>query len=164
MSLKIAALLIAGATIGLAPATNSLRFESYTEAYHTAADVDKPMLVVLNPPSNEVSTGAAIDVAQLQQDPEIAELLANYVVADIDTGTEHGRKVHELFGSKALPRIVVIDSKQEWQIFRTSEPLEQSEIKAVLAKYRSGTTASSTPTYNWTQQYYPGYCPNCQRR
>jgi hypothetical protein len=51
------------------------------------------MLVVLNPPADEVSAGPAIDVTALRQDADISRVLGNYVVAEIDTGTEHGRKV-----------------------------------------------------------------------
>jgi hypothetical protein len=116
---------------------------------------------VLNPPADEVSAGPAIDVAALRQDADISRVLGNYVVAEIDTGTEHGRKVHELFGSKALPRIVVIDANQKWQVYRTSEHLEKGALKNVLETYRA---AGAAPVQWATQQtLVPGYCPNCQR-
>jgi hypothetical protein len=162
MNLETALLLAVGATFGGMNAESGAQtFQSYTQAWHAAADEHRPMLVVLNPPGDEVSAGSAIDVEALRQDAEISKVLGNYVVAEIDTGTEHGKKVHELFGSKALPRIVVIDANQKWQVYRTSERLENGALKNVLATYRA---AGSAPVQWATQQtLVPGYCPNCQR-
>lgn len=139
-------------------------FESYTKAYHAAADVKRPMLVILNPPTEQVAAGSAISVEKLREDTEINKLLESYVVAEIDTGTEHGKKVNELFGNKPLPRVVVIDNSQKLQIYRTSDHLENSKIKEVLETYQDGTATNVTSTLNWARQYTtPGYCPNCRR-
>ena len=163
MYLDTALLLAVAATFGgMNAESGSQKFQSYTQAWHAAADVQRPMLVVLNPPAGEVASGAAIDVEALRQDGEIGKLLGDYVVAEIDTGTEHGKKVHELFGSKALPRVVVIDAKQKWQVYRTSEHLERAALKSVLQKYRSG--ADPVSIESTAQQFLtPGYCPNCRR-
>ncbi len=163
MYLETALLLVVGATFnGMNAESGDQNFQNYTEAWRAAADVQRPMLVVLNPPAGEVASGAAIDVEVLREDAKIAELLGDYVVAEIDTGTEHGKKVHELFGSKALPRVVVIDAHQKWQVYRTSEHLEPAALKNVLATYRSGAAPVSLETA--TQQFLtPGYCPNCRR-
>jgi hypothetical protein len=120
------------------------------------------MLVILNPAADEVAAQPSISVDELNNDPEIAPILDDYVVAEIDTGTAHGKAVRELFGSQALPRVVVIDNDQKWQIFRTSKHLEHDELLQVLEAYRTGEQASTTS--NWTQQYRSsGYCPNCRR-
>jgi hypothetical protein len=162
MNLESALLLVVGATFGGMNAESGAQtFQSYTQAWHAAADEHRPMLVVLNPPEGEVSAGSAIDVAALRQDVEIAKVLGNYVVAAIDTGTEHGKKVHELFGSKALPRVVVIDANQKWQVYRTSERLEKGALKDVLETYRA--TGPSPAQWAAQQSLVPGYCPNCQR-
>src|SRR5262249_55977255 len=110
----------------------SQKYGSYTQAYHAAADVKLPVLVILNPPSDQVASDNAISVDKLREDAEISKLLDNYVVAEIDTGTDHGKKVHELCGNKPLPRLVVIDNAQKTQIYRTSDHLESDKIKEVL--------------------------------
>jgi len=163
MYLKTALLLALGASFGgMNTDSGDQNFQSYTQAWHAAADAQRPMLVVLNPAAGEVSAGAAIDVEALRHDSEIGKLLGDYVVAEIDTGTEHGKKVHELFGSKALPRIVVIDAAQKWQVYRTSEHLERTALKNVLTTYRSGVAPMSLEAAS-QQLLTPGYCPNCRR-
>ena len=133
MMFPTAFLLAAGLSLGGTNAeSGTLKFDSYTRAYHAAADAHRPMLVVLNPSADQVSTGTMIDVDALRQDGDLAGLLGDYVVAEIDTGTEHGRKVHEVFGSKALPRIVVIDADQKWQVYRTSAQLEKPALKSLI--------------------------------
>lgn len=142
--------------------SQGMRYDSYTLAWHAAADVNKPMLVILNPPADEVSANSAISVDVLNEDPEIGRILEDYIVAEIDTSTEHGKVVHELFGSEALPRVVVIDDDQEWQVYRTSEHLEHDEMLDVLERYRTGQQVSTRSTA--TRQYRSsGYCPNCRR-
>mgnify|MGYP002622610746 CR=1 FL=1 len=162
MYLKTAIALLMSAALGADAGSDADTFNSYTVAYKAAADVKRPMLVVLNPPADEVSTQKSISVDDLRQDTEIDTLLENYVVAEIDTGTEHGKKVHELFGSKPLPRVVVIDSDQKLQIFRTSNRLDDTEIKDVLEKYQDGKRISTS--LDWTRRYnIPGDCPNCRK-
>ncbi len=154
---------LAGGGVDATTESQGTQFESYTQAWHAAAIVNKPMLVILNPAADEVSMHASISVDELNNDPEIGRILEDYVVAEIDTGTEHGQVVHELFGSQALPRVVVIDNDQEWQLFRTSEQLERTEMVEVLEQYRTGEQVSTRSTS--TQQYRrsSGYCPNCRR-
>ena len=162
MYLKTAIALLVSTALGADAGSDADTFNSYTIAYKAAADVKRPMLVVLNPPADEVSTQKSISVDDLRQDTEIDTLLENYVVAEIDTGTEHGKKVHALFGSKPLPRVVVIDSDQKLQIFRTSDRLDDAEIKDVLEKYQDGKRISTS--LDWTRRYnIPGDCPNCRR-
>src|SRR5687768_13430608 len=55
-------------------------FASYTQAYRTAADVKRPMLVILNPAPKEGETQETISIADLRADAGISDLLANYVV------------------------------------------------------------------------------------
>lgn len=165
MYLTTALVLVLGASLNGTDAVSDAQvYGSYTQAYHTAADVKRPMLVILNPSAQEVAANNSISIEELRKDAEISELLENYVVAEIDTGTEHGKKVHELFGSQALPRVVVIDSKQKQQIYRTSEHLGQDQLKDVLEKYQDGQQIQASATLNWAQQYVnPGNCPNCRR-
>ncbi len=154
---------LGAALAGLDTDTDSpLQFDSYTQAWHAAAEAHRPMLVILNPATEQVSASEPISVEKLRDKEEFARLLDSYVIAEIDTGTEHGHKVHELFGSKPLPRVIVIDKQQKTQVFRTSGHLPDAELKKVLERYQQGTTVSTD--VNWSQPFQsPGYCPNCQR-
>jgi len=156
-------LILGGFLGGLNTDSAGRTFESYTKAYHAAADVKRPMLVILNPPAEQVAADNAISIGKLREDAEINKLLDSYVVAEIDTGTEHGKKVHELFGSKPLPRLVVIDNTQKLQIYRSSDHLEPNKIKEVLEAYQDGTSTATSSLNAARQIVTPGYCPNCRR-
>jgi hypothetical protein len=169
--------LVLFASLGAAEAPVA-HFDSYTTAYEAASVVHRPMLVILNP-AGDAASPHSIQFENLVQTEQSREVLNDYVVAIIDTGTEHGRQVYDLFGQPDLPRVVVIDNQQKKQIFRTSEALEPARLIAVLTQYRSGelslavpasTTAVSTAAGTslpvaGSFQYYmqPGGCPNCRR-
>jgi hypothetical protein len=133
-------------------------FASYTQAWHAAKDAERPMLVILNPAQGEGRRIITED--ELRADEKIQPKLNDYVVAVIDTGTEHGKQVHELFGNAALPRVVVIDKEQKSQIFRTSDELSHEKLAEVLSQHKDGVVPQpvkvSLPAY--------GGCPNCQKR
>lgn len=138
--------------------TNS--FTSYTDAWHAAHDAERPMLVILNP-----AEGEGITEDELRQDEKLQPLLDNYVVAVVDTGTDHGKKVHELFDSPALPRVVVIDKEQKKQIYRTSAKLSHDRLADVLDEHKEGTVKISQPVLRYTPPTSAySNCPSCQRR
>ncbi len=150
-------------SLGALEADHNL-YDSYTKAYWAASEAKQPMLVVLNPGTQAVSTtGESISVSTLEaQDPELRKVLQDYVVAEIDTTTEHGQQVYKLFGSPSLPRVVVIDDHQAKQVFRTSDHLQASTLRNVLVQYKDG--AVTTPAATSMQSFIQGSCPNCQRR
>jgi len=163
--LAAVAVLSVAATASAAETSEGLEFDSYTKAYWKAKELARPMLVILNPSTGDVSSTPIVAMDELKSDLKLSVLLNDYVVAVVDTGTEHGRKVHELFGAPELPRVVVIDERQEKQIYRTSEQLTTAELRTVLTKYRHGAPVSRPVHVNWSQPYrQPGYCPSCQRR
>jgi hypothetical protein len=135
-------LLTVGLFVGVETATRDAAqlktFDSYTQAWQTARDESRPMLVVLNPAADSPKASKAVDVDGLRKDKAINELLDNYVVAQIDTSTEHGKKVMDVFHSPTLPRIVVIDAHQERQVFATSSTVSDTQLKTVLEKAKSG--------------------------
>lgn len=151
-------------------ATVDSKFESYTEAYHRAELDSRPMLVILNPGNAE-----GLNVSEMSIHAE----LAGYVVAEVDTTTEHGQQVHELFKSPSLPHVVVIDNKQKKQIFKTSDSLTEGELAKVLDRYRNGrpttvtaakpiVTESPISTQPMTIRSFQSYappanCPSCRR-
>ena len=166
-SITLAMVAALGATTPEAP----LEFESYSQAYWTASKAHRPMLVILNPTGDRDD---AVKLETLKSDDKAREVLGDYVVAVIDTGTEHGQKVYELFGKPQLPRTVVIDERQDKQIFRTSDRLQLSTFTAVLEQYRhgvpqtvtAGRPVSGTTVTGGSLNYYQssaGSCPNCRK-
>lgn len=167
--------LVMAATLGAGVPEAAQEFDSYSQAYWTANEIHRPMLVILNPAGQ---SDAARTLESLKADEKGREVLSNYVVAVIDTGTDHGQKVYELFGKPALPRTVVIDERQEKQVFRTSDTLQPATLTAVLEQYRDGVPQTVTagrpisgavisqPVIQGSLNYYQqgvGNCPNCRK-
>lgn len=158
--------LIMVTALGAGTAEETQEFDSYTTAYQAANAQHRPMLVILNLPGDEAE---ALPLEQLKQGQASRDLLDDYVVAVIDTGSEHGRKVHELFGKPALPRTVVIDERQEKQVFRTSNRLRPATLTAVLQQYRHGipkTVTAGRPAGDGSLNSFQqgvGSCPNCRK-
>jgi hypothetical protein len=128
--------ILLAAALAAPQAKTFTHFDNYTKAYAAAQLVDRPMLVILNPGGEAGSDGVRVD--ELRKTEQRSELLQDYVVCVLDTTTEHGAKCKELFKADALPRVVVIDKKQELQIFRTSERLDEELWTQVLISFRAG--------------------------
>ncbi len=143
--------LIVMASLGAPDAQRT--YGSYTKAYQAANAVHRPMLVVMNPAGKNASRENVITAERLQQDERTRAILDGYVVAIIDTGTEHGKTVHNLFGNPKLPRIVVIDERQEKQVFQSSEPLEPAALARVLKRYRTNAAPPAPKSIKALKEY-----------
>ena len=111
-------------------------FNSYTKAHRNAHRMNKPMLVILNPTTD--ADVNCVSLADVKKTRHRRDLLKQYVVAVIDTGTKHGKIVHGLFGNKQLPRVVVIDREQKWQLFQTNQSLQGEDWNRILETFRDG--------------------------
>jgi hypothetical protein len=120
-------------------------YDNYKDAWRAGRAQNLPVLVVLNPGTD--SDVASIDVEALRQSGHRRNLLANYVLAVIDTSTPDGEAAYKLFKSPTLPRVSVLDKQQKWQIYRTSDVLSAEDWNLILEKYRTGTrpTAPAAP-------------------
>ncbi len=150
MDLSLSLLLVAGITIGDMNSKESLtHFDNYTKAYRAAQILKQPMLVILNP---VVDSGQKpISLGDIRRTKQRRELLEKYIIVVLDTKTEHGKTCHKLFGSAPLPRVVVIDKRQKYQIFQTSEALYGQLWTKILETYRKGERSNVDPTAT--------YCP-----
>jgi len=108
----------------------------YGTAWKEAQERQLPLLIVLNPGPD--STGSRVEAEMLTRSQHRRDLLANYVVAVIDTSTEKGERVWRQFGSSPLPRVSVIEKKLKLQIHRASAPLVAEDWNLLLEKYRAG--------------------------
>jgi hypothetical protein len=118
-------------------------FTSYTTAHEVAGKLDKPLLVILNPPAG--SEREPILIEDVRKTRQRRELLENYVVAVLDTSTPHGEVCYDLFKRPELPRVVVIDRDQKYQIFKTSEELYGQLWTTILEKYQEGALLAARP-------------------
>jgi len=168
MSVGFALLLFAGAAVNenLSAATNAApteaqtapaTFDSYTQAYRAAQRTRRPMLVILNPGKN--SQVSLISMTDVSKTHARRELLQNYVVAVIDTSTDHGKKVYELFGSPQLPRVSVIDNQQSMQVYQTSATLYGQMWDQILTAFVNATPTTELPA----PPPAASSCPYCQR-
>ena len=139
-SLLVAATLLSapGASSPAVSGVSGQTYASYTAAYNEADG--RPMLVVLNPAAD--SLGSRVDVEQLRQNTSLESELADFVVAEIDTGTEHGQKVYDLFDAPTLPHVVVIDSRKK-QVYKTSGSMTAERLEQALQA--AVTTPAATP-------------------
>ena len=130
-------------------------FTSYTTAHAVARELDKPLLVILNPPAG--SEREPILIEDVRKTRQRRELLENYVVAVLDTSTPHGQVCYDLFKRPELPRVVVIDRDQKYQIFKTSEELYGQLWTTILEKYQDGEFLTAQPvSYQTTVGARPG--------
>jgi hypothetical protein len=130
-------------------------FTSYTRAHEAARRLHKPMLVILNPPA--ASDREPISMEALRKTRHRRELLEDYVVAVLDTDTRHGKVCYDLFRRPELPRVVVIDKDQKYQIFKTSDSLYGQLWTTILEKHREGERVSAAPV---AAQHLGAYPPS----
>jgi hypothetical protein len=114
---------------------------SYTTGYQAARAAQRPILLVLNPKAG--SPDGAVTLEALCKTRQRRELLKNYVVVIVDTGTQHGQLVRESFGARQLPYVAVIDKRQQKLIYRTSDALQGQQWTWVLETYRTGEQAAN---------------------
>jgi hypothetical protein len=158
-------ILTAGLFAGVDTAADSAKlatFTSYTQAWQTARDENRPMLVVLNPADGKAAA-KPVRVGDLRKDAGLTKVLDEYVVAEVDTTTEHGKKVLEVFGSPKLPRVVVIDDHQEKQLFAISGQVSNTKLKGVLEKVKAGVTSTTSLNLDFLPRAKAD-CPMCRAR
>lgn len=110
-------------------------YDSYKQAWQAGRAQSLPVLVILNPGDDE---DASVDVDWLRRSRHRRDLLGNYVVVVIDASTPEGKTVHKQFGSAPLPRVSVLDRKQNWQVYRTSQSLSAEDWNMVLESHKKG--------------------------
>jgi len=134
MHASVAVLCLAAVLAG-GPSEQTIHTD-YGTAWKEAQSRQLPLLIVLNPGPD--STGSRVEAEMLTRSQHRRDLLANYVVAVIDTSTEKGERVWRQFGSTPLPRVSVIEKQLKLQIHRASAPLVAEDWNLLLEKYRAG--------------------------
>lgn len=134
-------LLLTGMTVSEKNSKAFDYFENYNDGYYLAKKLEKPLLVILNPGRGSDKT--PIKLSDVRKTRDRRAMLPNFVVVVIDTGTKHGQSVHGLFGSKNIPRVVVIDREQKFQIFQSDRTLQGDDWNRILDTFKTGDTKIS---------------------
>jgi len=145
MLASLTMLLLMDPTVGLQPqylsANLPTHFTSYTLAYREAQRSKKPLLVVLNP--GEETSEVPVHLEDVRKTAQRRQLLERFVVVEVDTSTDHGKAVHQLFDNKPLPHVAVIERDQQWQVFRTSRKLQGEDWNRILQTFQNGDRTAS---------------------
>jgi len=141
MHAQLSALVVLSALSG--GTRESTIYDDYKQAWRAGRLQNLPVLVILNPAGDGES--APVDVDSLTKSSHRRRLLANYVVAVIDTSTPNGQTVHKLFESPALPRVSVLDREQKWQIYRSSQTHSAEDWNLVLEQHQKGNPPPPRP-------------------
>jgi hypothetical protein len=144
----------------------------YGKALAATRSVQRPLLVVLDIPSNPQ---ARINGSLLSAEGQQAKLLESYELCHVDVSTEYGQRVAKAFRATQFPHTAIIDRKGAVVLFKKPGQMAESEWSATLAKYQTGerSLATSQTAYFRGNSILPSsypvmtnssYCPSCQRR
>ena len=155
-------------TAATAPSNTDGWHADYGQALEQVRQSDKPLLVVLDIPSDPAQS---VDSSLLS----IENGLANYDLCHVDVSTEYGKKVAEVFHANTFPHVAIIDKSGTVILSRLTGSITESNWKSTLSRFESGLRQSGTVNYsvskpvvsssytmpNETYQPKP-YCPSCQ--
>lgn len=119
-------------------------FTNYHRGHDLARESKKPLLVIMN--NGPQTDKAAVSLVSVRKTSERRELLKDYVVVVIDTTTPHGKIVHKAYSTPKLPHVVVLDKKQGYILFTSSESLYGQRWTEVLKKHQKGERIVRTRT------------------
>jgi hypothetical protein len=152
---------------GLGVSTDSADWQSdYGKALEASRTGEKPLLIVLDDPSNPAE---AAEADQLEAEGKQEELLNAYECCHVDVTTEYGKKVADAFKAKEFPFAAIIDKTGSVVLHKTAGKVSDKEWQDTLATYQSGerTKAIQTSFFRGgvsTSVQSPSYCPSCQRK
>lgn len=165
-------------------ATSELAWQAdYGVALEQCRTEERPLLVVLDDPSNEAK----------RVQPELlknGEILNDYELCHIDISTEYGQRVAEVFRVKSFPHVAIIDRSGDVILNRMSGPITEGNWKSTLDRFKQGLRKSNSQRYRVSKPIvsnpivsnavgtvnsiysYPTqnvgverpYCPSCQLR
>lgn len=157
---------IAFSTLGVS--TDSADWESdYGKALEASRTGEKPLLIVLDDPSNPA---AAAETDQLEAEGEQEELLGAYERCHVDVSTEYGKKVADAFKAEEFPFAAIIDKTGSVVLHKTAGKVSDEEWQDTLATYKSGERSKTIQTSFFrggevtSSVQSPSYCPSCQRK
>ena len=115
--------------------------EHYGRAKAAAEASKRPMVVVLENPSN---VNESIDEEQLSEQDRARLRAKNFELCRVNVGTAYGKRVAEAFGAKTFPYTAVTDAQSKSIVFRKAGKMSELDWSTALAK--SDATADSLAT------------------
>lgn len=106
----------------------------YGQALKRAQQLRKPLLVVIDIPSNAV---ARVEQVSHSRDGD-AELLKHYVLCRVDGSTKYGQAVARAFEAGTLPFTSIIDNRGETLLYWKPGQWTADEWTNALSYYRAG--------------------------
>lgn len=157
------------------PAVEAPQWESdYGKALEQVRADDRPLLVVLDKPGEEV------DAKLLSAKDD--KTLSKYDLCRVDVSTEYGQKVAKAFGAKSFPHVAFVDKTGAVVLHTHQGKISADTWNSSLTKYQTGeqpqrhivmrpTSETSTviyeaqPVMQYEQPVYRdnSYCPSCQK-
>ena len=149
---SLAAVLITCGAIGASTVsveTDGAQWQSdYTKALQATRKDDRPLLVVLDNPSEPKE---ALKTEQLEIKGEQGELLESYQLCHVDVSTKYGKKVADAFHAEKFPFTAIIDKKGEYILVKKTGQITGDEWENTLEKYQEG--AKPAPAQAYTTFY-----------
>lgn len=111
----------------------------YGDALNKAKAAQKPLLIVIDEPSNPKGR---VEQVNFTDDTTQTELLAFYHLCHVDASTPYGQKLAKAFGAKSFPYTAITDKTSKVIIFEKSGSFETQEWVATLIKHHQGERAA----------------------
>jgi hypothetical protein len=108
---------------------------NYTDALNQTQETVKPLLVVIDDPSDPERRS---EQATTKPDKAQAELLGSYDLCRVDAATEHGKQVADAFGARQLPFMAIIDKTGASVLYQNSGKMDTAEWDERLEAYKGG--------------------------
>jgi hypothetical protein len=166
VSILTAALMALGTLTASAISTGSDTAEwqaDYTKALAATRQDDRPLLVVLDVPSDPK---AAAEAEQLEIEGEQGKLLESYQLCHVDASTKYGKIVADAFRAKKFPFTAIIDKTGSIVLLKKAGQVSNDEWQETLAKYQKGEKSSATYSTSFyrgsSTAITPSGCTSCQ--
>src|SRR5262245_8491940 len=131
-TLFLLAVLGAGDVATTPTTPESAWLSDYGEGLKRAKQLQKPLLVVIDMPSNAV---ARVEQVSHNRDGD-AELLKNYVLCRVDASTKYGQAVAQAFEAGTVPYTSIIDNRGETILYWKQGQWTADEWTNALSYYR----------------------------
>ena len=128
-------LLVLPAQVFLASNNEARWLDDYGAALRQAKFQSRPLLVVIEDPSN---TESRIEQIRYSTNQMEIDLLSNYKLCRVDIRTPYGKSVAEAFKATRLPHTSIIDNTASVQIFVKAGSFSSEEWTAILTTHKEG--------------------------
>jgi hypothetical protein len=117
-------------------------FSDYGAALEATKAARKPLLVVLDDPSNR---RLRVEQVSRRDDRGAGDLLAKYTLCHVDVTTAYGREVARRFRAREFPSTAIIDREGRTVIFSKAGHFSDESWRATLSGYRDGRWPAAAP-------------------